>query len=124
MPVTVTKPEIKEERDSQKRLTGCRICARIENRTAGTVTRSISFYQVSSDGSLEHICTQDDIEVVGLVKNGDKERWGSVEVCCRIPCPDGKEKFLVAVGTQLDPNNYVEVDRADDKKETETNAIR
>ena len=116
MPVTITKPEIKVERDEEGRPKTCRICARIENTTKKDVTRAISFFRKDGDGNLEELCTQENVEIVGLIQKGPNSRWGSVEVCCKIFCPEGTETFVVAMGTKMDANNYVDVSKAEDKK--------
>jgi hypothetical protein len=117
MPVTVTKPELKVDRDEKGRAKECRICARIENTTAAKVKRAISFFYKDADGDLEEICTREDIEIDELVTIGPNSRFGSVEVCCEIACPESTKKILVAMGTKMDANNYVNVDKAEDKKE-------
>lgn len=122
MPVTITKPEIRVERDERGRRKRCRICARIENTTNKDVTRAISFFYKDSDGNLEHICTQEGIEISKLVKVGPNSHWGSVEVCCEIFCPETNQKF-VAMGTKLDANNYVDVEKAEDNKEIKAKPV-
>lgn len=120
MAVKVTRPRIDRRIDKEKDREKCYVCARVENRTAKDVTRAVTFYRLVGDGKdPETVCTVEEVEVVRLrVFPGGNEAYGSVEVCCQIECRRAGDRYLVAMGTVLDANGAVDIDKAEDKKRT------
>jgi hypothetical protein len=120
MAVTITQPRVVREKDEKTGRELCFVSVRVENRNPTRAKRSVTIYRVPGEGADPIAqCTFEDIEIARRKKfPGGGEIFGSVEVRCPIECPRGGERYLVALGRDLDkPNGAVLIKKADATKE-------